>query len=69
MFFIIFCSRFKLLSTGQTPRYSNWRENEPNNGDGENEDCVTIPIYDTSEKWNDAPCSVDYNSHVCEIEL
>ena len=60
-------SRFKLLSTGQTPRYFNWAEHEPNNGGG-NQDCVTIGIYDT-EKWDDATCSYADYHFACEMEL
>ena len=66
IFFSLFCSRFKLLSTGQAIRYSNWAENEPNNEFSGREDCVEL--FDESGKWNDVRCSVS-KPFVCEIEL
>ncbi|XP_069050189.1 L-selectin-like isoform X1 [Lepisosteus oculatus] len=39
--------------------FSNWASNEPNNRQGEGEDCVEIYIKRESDggKWNDDPCS------------
>ena len=50
MFCSLFLSRFKLLSTGQTPRYFNWDENEPNSYGGD-QDCVTIGYYG-HDRWD-----------------
>ena len=50
---------FVALSDGKQPRYVNWAQRAPNNGQGGNEHCA---MYLISRKgWNDERCSTKLN--------
>jgi|SRR6185503_821940 len=37
--------------------FSNWETGEPNNGNGNNEDCAIIAGSRAEKKWDDRPCA------------
>jgi len=37
--------------------FSNWEAGEPNNGNGNNEDCAIIAGSRAEKKWDDRPCA------------
>ena len=39
-------------------RYTNWREGQPDDYDG-NENCVHLYLSDHVSQWNDMPCVLD----------
>ncbi|XP_041471501.1 alpha-N-acetylgalactosamine-specific lectin-like [Lytechinus variegatus] len=52
-------------SDGTQFNYTNWRNNEPNNGGG-NEDCVVS--RQNNGKWNDISCAVSV-PYVCKLSV
>lgn len=48
--------KFEWVDTMTCATYINWGENEPNNHNGDNEDCTEIRVS-WSGKWNDLACT------------
>lgn len=47
--------------------YTHWNSGEPNNYQGNSEDCVHMLSKLTGYKWNDTPCNHVHNApYVCE---
>jgi len=46
--------------------YENWGAGEPNNHNGNNEDCLAL-VKSWGGKWNDGPCDyLNYDGYVCQ---
>ena len=58
-------NNWQYVSSNQTVSWTNWRSGQPDNSDGNPENCVN-PLFKDIFEWDDTPCRYPRPS-ICEL--